>query len=187
MSFKYKGKGFEGVVNYLKKIDQLDNIINVNVSSVFDGFDANSIFHDDEYFSHWVSEDGENEFVIFTFNFVKPILTHYTIRSHSQDQFYLRSWTFSGSNNLSDWIELHSNSHSTDLQNLQAKTYKINNNMKKPFRYYRIKKTGSNEIEDERMRVWDVEFFGSFINLPTCFISKHFIIKKLFVMILFLL
>ena len=101
MTFKYKGNHFDGIVNYLKKIEQLDDIINVDVSSVYQDYEKKYIFHNHESVDRLnsrVSEDGDDEYLIFTFNSVKPILTHYSIESQTNDLFYLRSWTFSGSN-----------------------------------------------------------------------------------------
>ena len=173
MTFLYKGNSFGGIVNYLKLINQLDDIISVYVTNVFDIFDKEYIFHDNEIADHWVSEDGDNEYVMFTFNSIKPILTHYSIKSHPQQQFYIRSWSFWGSNDKSAWNILHSMSGSNDLKDFNVKTYRINNTNREAYRYYKIKKEGYGEVEDNRMRIADVEFFGHFIGFPTCFIKEQ--------------
>ena len=142
MTFRYKGNSFGGIVNYLKQIDQLDDIIKIDVSNQQTVYYKEYIFYNGPDHDHWVSGDGDNEYVIFSFNSIKPILTHYSIRSHSQEKFYLRSWIFSGSNDKENWIELHSKSGSNDLQNFNVKTYKVNNPLRTAYRYYRIKKTG---------------------------------------------
>ena len=111
--------------------------------------------------------------MIFTFNSVKPKLTHYSIQSHPQEQYYLRSWSFWGSNDNSTWNKLHSMSGSNDLKDFNVKTYRINNSKRESYRYYKIQKEGSGGAEDNRMRIADVEFFGHFIGFPTCYIQKH--------------
>ena len=173
MTILYKGISFGGIVNYLKLINRLDDIITVNVTSVFKFYDKEYIFHDSTVSDHWVSEDGDNEYVMFTFNIIKPILTHYSIKSHTQEQYYIRSWSFWGSNDNSTWNKLHSMSGSNDLKDFNVKTYQLNNSKRESYRYYKIQKEGFGEVEDNRMRIADVEFFGYFIIFPTCYIQKH--------------
>ena len=188
MTFKYKGKSLDGIVKYLKSINHLDDVISIEVSNVFNNYSKEYIFHDfNSKYNHWVSEDSDDEYVIFTFTTIQPILTHYSIQSHWDDRYFLRSWSLEGSNNKEKWEQLHTQNNSTDLSDFQIKTYKVNNSLRLSYRYYRFKKKGVNEVIDERMRIADVEFFGIFFNLPTCFIIKHIFIKKLFLIILVLI
>ena len=181
MSFKYSGNPFDGIVNYLKQIDQLDDIISIHVTSVYGDHYQKYIFHDSVK-NHWVSENGGNEYIIFSFNAIKPIITHYSIRSHENDQYYLRSWSFWGSNDKNSWTKLHSKYASTDLRRFNVKTYKVDNTENIAYKHYKIKKE-ANAASDNRMRIAYIEFFGTIFGFPTCYISKGTFLKKLLLMV----
>ena len=180
MTFYYRGNSLDGVVNYLKKINQL-NLITVEVSGVYKDYYKEYIFEDspnETRLDHWVANTS-NGYVIFTFNYIQPILTHYSIKSNIGEEYNLKSWITEGSNDKIKWTLLHSINGTNDLANHSIKTYKVDNDERNAYRYYRISKTCTGEIEDELMRVADVEFFGIFFNIPTCFCEQKIFHKTL--------
>ena len=148
MSIRYRGDELDGIINYLIKIKQID-IVSLNVSSTYSESDTiiyykeNVLGREKEAIglSQWASRDTTVTWLTVKFQGIKPIVTHYTIQSHQDDLYYLRTWYFQGSNDNENWVDLHYKVESTDLAQNVQRTYRINNKDHEAFTYYRFIKT----------------------------------------------
>ena len=191
MSFRYSGDKLDGIINYLTKIKQID-IVSLNVSSTFIDslkrvyYKENVLEREEEAIgiSSWVSESGNVEWLSVKFQGIKPIITHYTIQSHQDEKYYLRSWYLQGSNDNKNWVDLHYKKDSTDLANNVQITYKVNNINHEAFTYYRYYKNTSNP-SDNIMRIRRIEFFGTIFPIMSCFVNQksHQIYLLIFIFI----
>lgn len=119
MLFPYQAGSYNGVINYLYTIGR-ENYISVNVHSNHSEV-INPLYiilqHNDD--NHWSSTSGSGQWAAISFNKkIKLTITDYSIKSHTLDQCYLRSWKLEGSNDNVQWDELHRIENSDDLKEL---------------------------------------------------------------------
>ena len=164
---------YKGIINYFFSINR-EKLLKVEFSSNYSK-QINPYYiisqHEDE--NHWSSENKENQWFEITFIKNKITLTDYTIKSHWDAKFYLKSWKLEGSIDPINWQELHRIENSNDLTQLSNKTYSITS-IPKPYNHFRFTLIGPNS--DSIMRVNRVEFFG-FINPIKEHTCKHNIAK----------
>lgn len=66
----------------------------------------------------------------------EKIITQYTISASSMGSNAPKSWIFQGSNNLTDWVDIHALSNQPDFANFEKRIFKFSNSI--PYRAYRL-------------------------------------------------
>ena len=96
----------------------------------------------------------------FTFPNEKLYITQYIIRSHISTQHFLKSWSFSGSNDGSTWTIIHGQNNSDDLINGSKKSYQITHPKNKFFSQYKLESNGTTNSGEYAMRILNIDFYG---------------------------
>ena len=161
---------YEGIINYFFSKSK-EKFLKVDVSSNHSD-KTNPLYiigqHDD--LNHWASRNESNPWFEVTFAKNKITLNDYTLKSHQDNKYYIKSWKLDGSNDPINWQELHRVENSNDLADSSNKTYSITS-ISKPYSHFRftlIDPLNSDSI----MRVNRVEFFG-FIHPAKILTCKH--------------
>jgi hypothetical protein len=171
MSFPYKGSDSKGIVNYSLALKQ--NVVVFNVSSTYSIYSVDALCGNIEKSDHWCSKGGIGNWLLVTFNGIKPKITHVYIKSHPYTEYFLKSWKLEGSNDNSSWTELFSIYESSDLDRWNEKVYRVNNPNKLPFSFYKFTNTGPNN-NDASMRITKVDFYGTLFLIPDACTSYRF-------------
>ena len=98
--------------------------------------------------------------LFFTFPNEKLFITQYTIRSHVSTKHFLKSWSFSGSNDGLKWTPIHGQKDSNDLNNGNITTYQINNPKNKFFSKYKLESNGTTNNGEYAIRILNIDFYG---------------------------
>ncbi|OHS98827.1 F5/8 type C domain containing protein [Tritrichomonas foetus] len=135
-------------------------IINISSSTTC----ANHAYQviDPGWMSHWVTENGPDQWIKFDFKTSRMYLTHYTIKTYNYvtGGNHMRSWVVEGSTNDNDWLEIDRKQSVGDLnERYKVKSYQCKN--PGAFRYIRIKQTGKTHCDSDIMVLTNVEFFGT--------------------------
>lgn len=163
MTFRYRGLRSLGIVNYSLSLKQ--NLVDFDVSS------TSSIYTKDVFYgrtngsNHWCSNSGIGDWLLVSFNGIKPIVTHVLIKSHMNSGYFLKSWKLIGYNDESNCDDLFSISDSDDLAYWKEKVYKVNNPLMKAYSFFKFVSTGRTN-KDVYMRVTRVDFYGKLYNIP---------------------
>jgi hypothetical protein len=118
---------------------------------------------DSNWNSHWVSDDGPDQWIKFEFKVGRMFVTHYTIKTYNYcaGGNHLRSWALEGSTNESDWLEIDRQQSKNDLnERSRMKTWAV----KSPgsYKFIRLTQTGKSHCDSDMLALAAVEFFGTF-------------------------
>lgn len=175
--FLFKEKPFEGIIDYLTKINGNKNvadsqIVKVTASSVDDPKteqERNVVDLNNEY-NYYGSKNEEITWLQYDFGERRVRPTHYSIRTrHHWDGWYLRNWVIEGSNSGKDddWEQLDNRQNDECLYRVIAThTYNISNefyHMDESYKYLRIRVTGKNTSGTYHLLLSALEFFGELI------------------------
>ena len=137
--------------------------------------------------SHYLSnkKDGLNAYYIIQTD--KPFLvTHYSFRSHPDNNAYVRAWILDGSLNGSHYERLDTRSESDILKNSGVAHFEINP-AKKLYSYFRLKNTAVTLVPDYLLRISALDFYGTFYyKKNSCFIKINYLNKIPFCIFVFI-
>ncbi|OHS95125.1 hypothetical protein TRFO_38643 [Tritrichomonas foetus] len=172
LSFEYTdGNPLKGIISFLN--DQFGgNVANKQIIDVT----ADSPINDDEQFSptnvvdldtdtRFYSKDYPNQSITFDFKDMRIIPTFYSIRTQGCgiNCCHMKSWVVEQSDDGIEWTEVDRQENSNELNgSFKVGTFEIKDPMKSQF--IRIRQTGMNWYNDNRMFLCGVEFFGDLYN-----------------------
>jgi hypothetical protein len=116
---------------------------------------------DTDWKSHWVSEDGSDQWIKFEFKSHRVLVTHYTLKTYNfcAGGNHLRSWVLDGSTNDRDWLELDRQQSKNDLNDRsRVRTWAV----KAPgtYRFVRLTQTGKSHCDSDMLVLTGIELFG---------------------------
>lgn len=169
IDFKYSGKNFSGIINYLKSESQgnIENMIIFTASSMeSDNYHPrNSILYDDSnLFDYFASRNLPNSWFCLDFKDHRVIMTDYTVGS-TYNNYHPKSWVIEGSNDNNTWnqIDLQSNCPYTNGSKI-VHTFSIQNKNNDAFKYIRMRQTGPCwNGNNDYFRVNSFEIYGTLI------------------------
>jgi hypothetical protein len=110
--------------------------------------------------NNWCSYNEPNSWICFDFKDRSVALNRYTLKSNPYADSDFVSWVIEGSNDGSNWTTLDER-NTRDLNGPGiVKTYLCSNDCSEFFHYIRMRQTGRNSINHDRLTLTNIEFFG---------------------------
>ena len=151
-------------------------------SSTISSFPLTNLFDYNSKCSHWAS-NVEGSSVPKSFLKIKVrrfgmVISHYSLRSHCDNDCTMTSWVFEASNNGRRYDVLSNKTDSTDLNNGETKLYEVNPS-NKIYNLFRIRQTNGTRQGYINMRIAKIDLFGLLVTMDrkTCICRKQGIIK----------
>ena len=142
--YKVKVNEFKGLIRSFANLDfpalELENSPNEKNWVISNIFKFNS--NPDEHYASLPGSESELPFVQFYWPENKIILTAYSINSHNDNRYILRSWNISVSNDGTNWMVIDYHKGINDLSNGNTKTFYISNVGNIAYSYIKIMMTG---------------------------------------------
>lgn len=132
--------------------------------------DLNYIFNINNSRSTYWSDFHPNQFISFEFLKHKIVPTNYTIKTYSygNNGCHLKSWVLEGSDDGVEWRNIHEETNCPHLNgSFFSHTFSINQKAdfkKKGFKFIRIRQTGANWHDDNRLVLCAIEFYGQILD-----------------------
>ena len=187
--FKPRGDYLNGFVReYSTNNTSLFEII---PSSTDNGYPLTSLFDYGSKCSHWASYINSELFKSFLKIKVRKfgiVISHYSIRSHCDNNYVMTSWVFEASNDGKRFDILSNITNSTDLNNGEIKLYEVNPS-NKIYNIFRIRQTSKTRKGCANMRIAKIDLFGLLVTIgkKTCNYNNHNGINKVCLFVLFIM
>lgn len=166
-TFLAKNNEFDGVLNYLQTHGNIRNEIEITVSSNCDNTDPFNLVDYKDLNNYIYTKNEQNSWISFDFKYNKVIPTGYIIRSYpSFGHSHLKTWVIEGSNDNTTWKLLDSQNNNSSLNgynNVHLFPISINKDEEEPFRYLRIKQTGTSWNNTNNLLINSIDFYGKII------------------------
>ena len=169
--FEPSGNNLTGFVrNYVETNNSLLKFI-ASSSLSSQGYGFENLFDYSNVYKHWASElkDGLNSFLKIKVCKFGLVLSHFSIRSHYQNNFTMRSWVFEASNDGKHYDVLVKRDNSNELNDNAIKLYDVNP-MNKVYSVFRIRQTNPTLVNSKNMRISKIDLFGVLVTMArnTC-------------------
>jgi hypothetical protein len=154
-------KSRDGIISYLTKKHGGNvgekGIVTITSKSVYsdDRGEAPTTVADLTSGSYFCSKNEPGQWVCWDFREMRVRPTHYTIKA-----WYLKSWVVEGSLDASGWTEIDRQMDNHDFETLwRVVSFAVSNPAE--FRFIRLTQTGKNNRDNDVLRLFAVEFFGT--------------------------
>lgn len=114
--------------------------------------------------SRFYSKDEPNQYIMFDFKDYRINPTHYMIRTQGcgANCCHMKNWVCEVSEDGNEWIEGDKQENSSDLNgSFLVGIFSIKTEAPLKYRFIRIRQTGLNWFNDNRMIMCGIEFFGT--------------------------
>ncbi|KAK8838021.1 E3 ubiquitin-protein ligase HTD1 [Tritrichomonas musculus] len=154
-----KENEFDGIFNYLQNNGNIRDEVNITCSSINVGDPFNLLQYNNKQ-NYFQTQDETNSWICFEFKNHAVIPSGYIIRSYcDENESHPKTWKFEGSNDLQSWATLDSQTNNDSLRGggrVHLFPISGNEDKDKPFKYLRIRQTGSNWYEYENGSYYDL-------------------------------
>ena len=154
-----KNNEFDGILNYLQNNGNIRDEVNITCSSINVGDPFNLLQYNNKQ-NYFQTQDETNSWICFEFKNHAVIPSGYIIRSYcDENESHPKTWKFEGSNDLQSWATLDSQTNNDSLRGggrVHLFPISGNEDKDKPFKYLRIRQTGSNWYEYENGSYYDL-------------------------------
>ena len=159
----YNGVPFNGIIDYLTRQSggNVDRTGAVAITASTSGHNQPWQVADFGWPEKWMSFNEPDSWIQFDFKKRRVACTKYTIKTANwgPDANHIKSWVLEGSKTGKDWKKLDTQKDNSDL-NGRSLTKTFSTSVSEPFRYLRIRMTGTNHIGNDYLCLTNVEFFG---------------------------
>lgn len=166
IEFKYNGKEFDGIFNYLRNNSNIREEVNITKSSDGGGGDFFNLFAYEKQSGSLCTGGSSDQWICIELKKKKVIPALYSVKTHScgPNSYHARSWVIEGSNDNSNWEKID---EQQDCPNLNGSYFShifpIKNENQREFKFIRMKLTGPNWRSDNFLDIGRFELFGSLI------------------------
>lgn len=164
IEFKFNGKQFDGIFNYLRKNSNIHEEVNITKSSNGGGGDFFNLFVYENENGSLCTYSSLNEWICIELKKKKVIPTYYTVKTHGDGQngYHARSWVIEGSNDNSNWEKIDEQQNCPYLNgSYLSHSFPIQNENQKEFKFIQMKLTGPNWRNDNYLCIIRFELFGN--------------------------
>lgn len=166
IEFKFNGKEFDGIFNYLRKNSNINEEVNIMKSSDGGGGDFFNLFVYENQSFELCTNCSSNEWICIELKKHQVIPTYYSVKSHggSQGSYHPRSWVIEGSNDNSNWVEIDEQKNCPYLNGSHlSHSFPIKNENQQEFSFIRMKLTDTNWRSDNYLSISRFELYGYLI------------------------
>lgn len=165
IEIKNEENKFDGIVNYLRTHSKINDEIKITSSS--GSYGLSNIIKYDKTNTNFYTEDEKNSWICFDFKNYSIIPSDYIIRSFTQDvNWHLKNWVLEGSNDQNKWTNLDEQKNNSFLNGsnfVHSFPISMKSEEQQSFKYIRIRQTGPNWCNNDRILINSIEFYGKLI------------------------
>ena len=180
--FKPSGDYLNGFVRDYST-NKTNSFLEIIPSSTVDKwYPLTNLFNYNSQCSHWASSsEGSKEpksFLKIKVRRFGMVISHYSLRSHCDNNCTMTSWVFEASRDGKHFDVLSNKTNSSDLNDGATKLYEINPS-NKIYNLFRIRQTNKTRIGYVNMRIAKIDLFGLLVTMDrkTCICNKQGISK----------
>ena len=169
-TFSYESdQKFEGILNYLRQISngKIYNEVGITASTYQNTREPQNVIIFEDQNKEFYTENSTNSWICFDFKERRVIPTHYTLKGHSygENGDHPKTWVIEGSKDNSKWEVIDEQKNCNFLNgSFYVHTFAISQQNSDEFHYIRMRLTGLNCGNDNKLKLNAFEIYGQLIN-----------------------